>query len=201
MPRASDLILVVDDDTDACVQLCEMLERAGYRTSSARSGEEALEAAREESLALVILEICLPGISGYKVCRELRQEFGEGVPIVFVSAVRTESYDRVAGLLVGADDYLTKPVAPDELLIRVERLLSRAAPIAPMVAARLTTREQDVLRLLAGGLDSSEIAGHLVISPKTVNTHIDHILHKLGVRNRAQAVALAYRGGLVRIPG
>lgn len=196
-PRPRDPILVVDDDSDVRVQLCETLERAGYRTSAAGSGEEALLATGEETPILVVLDVCLPGISGYEVCRELRQEFGDALPIVFVSGARTESYDRVAGLLVGGDEYLAKPVAPDELLIRIERLVRRAAPVAPVVAEKLTRRELDVLRLLAEGLDVLEIGGRLVISPKTVNTHIDHVLQKLGVHSRAQAVALAYRRDLV----
>ena len=60
-----------------------------------------------------MLDVQLPGMSGYEICRELRDEFGEGLPILFVSGFRTESLDRVAGLLVGADDYLVKPFAPD----------------------------------------------------------------------------------------
>jgi DNA-binding NarL/FixJ family response regulator len=116
---------------------------------------------------------------------------------VFVSGERTESYDRVAGLLVGADEYLVKPVSPDELLIRVERLVGRSTPVAPPVAAKLTRRELEILSLLAQGLHAAEIAARLFISPKTVSTHVDRILRKLGVRSRAQAVALAYRRDLV----
>jgi len=92
---------------------------------------------------------------------------------------------------------LVKPVAPDELLIRIERLLRRRAPIAPPIAAKLTGRELEVLTLLADGLSATEIAAQLVISPKTVSTHIERILGKLGVRSRAQAIALAYRRELV----
>jgi DNA-binding NarL/FixJ family response regulator len=116
-----------------------------------------------------------------------------------MSAERTESYDRVAGFLIGADEYLTKPIAPDELVIRIERLLRRSGPVAPPVAAKLTGRELEVLSLLAEGFAAAEIAARLVISPKTVSTHIDRILVKLGVRSRAQAVALAYRRELVSV--
>jgi DNA-binding CsgD family transcriptional regulator len=130
----------------------------------------------------------------------LRHEFGEGLPIMLVSGDRTEAYDRVAGLLIGADDYLVKPYAPDELLARARRLLRRATPIAPPVAAKLTLRETEVLSLLAEGLEQDEIAARLFITRKTVGTHIEHILKKLGVRSRAQAVALAYRSDLVEVP-
>ena len=117
---------------------------------------------------------------------------------MFVSATRTESYDRVAGLLLGADEYFSKPVATDELLIHVRRLLTRARRLPSAVARTLTPRERQVLALMAEGLKPSEIAGQLVVSQKTVGTHIEHIFGKLGVRNRAQAVAVAYRNELVR---
>ena len=149
---------------------------------------------------MVILDVALPGVCGYEVCRELREEFGDVLPIVFVSGVRTEWFDRVAGFLVGADDYVVKPFAPDELLARVRRLARRWTPLATAVAAKLTRRERQVLGLLLEGLEQEEIATQLVISPRTVSTHIENILRKLGVRSRAQAVALAYREGHVRGP-
>ena len=194
-------ILVVDDDPDARLALCSVLARAGYAVHASTTGEDAIAWAASETPALVILDICLPGVSGYQVCRDLKDRFGVGLPVVCVSAVRTESYDRVAALLVGADDYLVKPVAPDELLIRVARLIRRSTPLASTVRSRLTKRELEVLRLLADGQRSREIARLLVISEKTVSTHIDHILSKLGVRSRAQAVALAYRREVLAATG
>src|SRR5438132_13451924 len=122
-PRARDPILVVDDDPAIAGTLCELLETAGYKALSVATGEQALQVARVDAPALAILDVCLPGISGYEVCHELRQSFGAGLPIIFISAARMESYDRVAGWLVGADDYLVKRVAPDELLVHVRRLL------------------------------------------------------------------------------
>jgi DNA-binding NarL/FixJ family response regulator len=190
-------ILLVDDDECFRETLSTVFRQAGYEACEAASGEEALETARREELTLVVLDVCLPGISGYEVCHELRQEFGERLPIILVSGQRVESLDRVAGLLLGADDYLVKPFAPDEVLVRVRKLIRRAAPIAAAAAPRLTTRELEVLRLLADGLGQDEIAERLFISAKTVATHIDHILGKLGVRSRAQAVALAFRDQLV----
>ena len=134
-------------------------------------------------------------MSGYEVCRCVRDEFGDVVAVLFVSAERTEWFDRVAGLLIGADDYLVKPFVSDELLARVRALLRRARQTAG--DRELTGRELEVLRLLAEGLDLDEIARALVISPTTVRKHIEHILGKLGVHTRAQAVALAYRERLI----
>jgi DNA-binding NarL/FixJ family response regulator len=199
-PRPSRSVLVVDDDAAARDQIRALLETAAYDVSAVASGEEALEIVRTEPPLLGVLDVCLPGISGYEVCRELRNRFGEGLPIIFVSGARTDSYDRVAGLLVGGDDYLTKPFAPDELLIRVRRLVCRSAPLSAEITSRLTKREREVLALLAAGLSPQEIARHLVLSPKTVATHLEHVLDKLGVHSRAQAVAAAYRGDLVDVP-
>jgi two-component system, NarL family, nitrate/nitrite response regulator NarL len=189
-------ILVVDDDEPSRSLIVGVLGRAGYTTYEAESGEEAIDAAKRERPALAVIEALLPGVSGYEVCRELKDEFGEAMPIIFVSGSRTEPGDRVAGLLVGGDDYLVKPFDPDELLARVRRLLP--APLSDgRNAHELTRRELDVLSLLVDGLSQSEIAEKLFISPKTVGKHIEHILAKLGVHSRAQAVALAVRSGLI----
>ncbi len=147
-----------------------------------------------------MLDVRLPGISGYALCRELRDRLGAAVGILFVSGERTEPFDRVAGLLLGADDYLVKPVAPDELAARAWALSRRVRP-APASAPgptlqRLTRRELEVLRLLAEGHRQPQIAERLVISPRTVSTHIEHILEKLGAHSRAEAVAVAYREDL-----
>lgn len=175
--------------------LTTTLEGAGYDVRQAACGEEAINLARVDEPLLVILDIRLPGVCGYEVCRELRQEFGEGLPILFMSGERTQSFDRVGGLLLGADDYLVKPFARDELLARVRRLAQR--PTGRGIAAKLTKREFEVLHMLAAGMTPLEVATDLVISRKTVATHIEHIFLKLGVRTRAQAVAVAYRDDLL----
>ncbi len=176
-----------------------MLADAGFAVTEAATGEEALAAARDDPPELVLLDVHLPGISGYEVCRRLKDEHSDAIPIVFVSGERTESYDRVAGLLLGAQEYLVKPVAPDELVVRVRQLVGRAE-IEFAGTPSLTARELEVLRLLTQGLGPDEIAQSLIISPKTVGTHLEHIFRKLGVRSRAQAVASAFRLGLSRAP-
>jgi DNA-binding NarL/FixJ family response regulator len=186
-------VLIADEDEVSRARLAQLLQGNGFNVVQVASGEEALHAVREARPSIALLEVPLGQLSGYEVCRTLRSELGDALPIVFVSGSRTESYDRVAGLLLGADDYIVKPYAPDELLTRVRNLVRRARPLAPAVVTGLTRREREVLRLLVEGLRSEEIAGRLFISRKTVGTHIEHILRKLGVRSQAQAVALAYR--------
>jgi DNA-binding response OmpR family regulator len=188
--------LVVDDDPGLLGLLTRLLELEELEVKAVSSGEAALAVAREERPDLAILDVNLPGLSGYEVCRALRELYGPALPIVFVSGARTEPYDRVAGLLLGADDYLVKPFAPDELLARVRALMRRSAGERPR-ASRLTAREQQVLQLLADGLSQRDIADTLVISPRTAGKHIERILEKLEVRSRAQAVAVAYRTDLV----
>jgi DNA-binding NarL/FixJ family response regulator len=192
-------VLVVDDDAALRQLVCELLEGEGYCTVEAASGPEALVWARESGPSMVVLDVNLPGLSGYEVCAALRRSYGPQLPIIFLSGERIESFDRVAGLLLGADDYLVKPFAPDELLVRIRRLLERGTNRNGNGSAALTSRENEVLQLLAEGLDQPEIAERLVISSKTVATHLERILAKLGARSRAQAVAIAYRDGLVKV--
>jgi len=150
--------------------------------------------------SLVLLEVELPGITGYEVCSELRDSLGDGVPLIFLSGTRVEPLDRLAGLLIGADDYIVRPFEPGELLARVRSLLRRAATgndgqqrgSRPDLDS-LTAREREVLDLLARGRTQAEIAHELFITPKTVATHIQRVLAKLDVHSRAQAVAVALR--------
>jgi DNA-binding NarL/FixJ family response regulator len=195
-------ILIVDDDASTRELVTCVLEGAGYETTEVDTGEAALVSAGEQRPSLVMLDVNLPGTSGYAVCHQLRQRFGQGLPIVFLSGDRTEEHDRVAGLLIGADDYVVKPFSPGELLARVQRLITRfdaqqnGANGLDSVS-RLTAREHEILTLLAEGKAQATIAAELYISPKTVATHIQRILAKLEVHSRAEAVSRAYRLGLV----
>jgi DNA-binding NarL/FixJ family response regulator len=190
-------VLVVDPDDDSRSSLARLLVDAGYRVCEAATGAQALQATPEEPPASALVEVALGDISGYAVCRALREKYGDALPIIFLSGTRTEPHDRVAGFLIGADDYVVKPYAPDELLARLHAVLKRRPTAAQGSAVGLTERELEVLTLLAQGLVAAEIAARLFISPKTVGTHMEHLFVKLGVRSRAQAVAAAYRQGLV----
>jgi DNA-binding NarL/FixJ family response regulator len=189
-------VLIADRDGESRAALTALLERLGCVVDQAESGDEALALARANHPALVVLDVHLPVTSGYEVCRELRETFGETLPIMFLSDSRREPTDEIVGLLLGADDYLAKPVATDQFLARVRRLLARS-PMRPR-GSGLTPRELDVLRLLVDGRRPNEIADDLCITPKTTSTHIEHILTKLGAHSQAQAVAFAIRDDLVR---
>jgi DNA-binding NarL/FixJ family response regulator len=191
-------ILVVDDNDDFRSFVCELLESVGYATTELASGATVLSTVARERPAGVLLDVRLPGLNGYEVCRALRNRYGRSIAIVFVSGERAEAFDRAAGLLIGADDYLAKPVDPSELIARITRLVDRPrsngdGPRSNGKLEVLTQRENEVLDLLAEGLRQEEIADRLVISPKTVATHIQRILSKLEVRSRAQAVSIALR--------
>jgi DNA-binding NarL/FixJ family response regulator len=195
-------ILIADADGRFRDFVSRLFERAGFSTRLATTGEQALASARSERPGLVLLEVVLPDVSGFEVARVLRDEFGEDLPIIFASGKRTEPLDRAAGLLIGGDDYVIKPVDPDELLARARRPIMRSQSGRTRVPrngalAELTDRELEVLHLLADGKRPKEIAGDLVISPKTVASHVQHILGKIGAHSRTEAVAIAYREGLV----
>lgn len=190
-------ILVVDDDEPLRNLLTELLGHAGYASRAVGSGNEAVQALEQERPALAVLDVCLPDLSGYEVCRRIRALYGDRVPVLFISGVRTEPVDRVAGLLIGGDDYVVKPFSPDEMLARVAALLRRTSRRLPDDAPVLTPREHEVLGLLAQGLAPAEIAERLVISRRTVGTHVAHIYGKLGARTRVQALSEGYRHRLV----
>jgi DNA-binding NarL/FixJ family response regulator len=186
-------ILIVDSDLGMYAAVSGLLQQAGHLTALAITTARALESARKCCPRLVLLEVALHDVSGLELCHELRDEQGPTLPIMFVSKQGVDPMERVAGLLVGADDYLAMPFVPDELLARVRALTRRSEPTAAAKNVNLTPREYDVLRLLAEGLGQTDIASQLVVSSKTVGNHIEHILWKLGVHSRAQAIALALR--------
>jgi DNA-binding NarL/FixJ family response regulator len=198
MPRTQQTrgILVVDDDRDVRRLVTRLLEPLGYAVHEAATAGAALSLTARERPAVVLLDVELRDISGYEVCRRLRDEFGNDIAIVFLSAERTEEFDRAGGLLLGADDYIVKPFAPGEFIARIRRAIDRLSPSQGNPTSELTPREWEVLKLLAEGLGQRKIAQALFITPKTVATHIQRILMKLDVHSRAEAVAYAHRNRL-----
>ncbi len=197
-------ILVVDHDDTTRLSAVQVAVRLGYEVCAAENADLLLERLDGHAPALAIVEVELPGaLSGLEVMRDLHERFGVELPVILVSAERTAVLDRTAGLLLGAEDYVEKPFDVGELVARVRRSLRQAARSNGTGNGRtngdvsLSPREREILALLAEGKTQGEIARELVISPKTVATHIQHLLGKLGVHNRAQAVAAAFRLGFV----
>ena len=132
----SHRILVVDDEPDITALVAYHLAKAGYRVSTAANGPDALRAARDERPDIVILDIMLPSVSGYDVLGEMRKrEETKEVGVILLTARREEA-DRIKGLSLGADDYLTKPFSPQELTLRVQALLRRLG--SPAITAGST---------------------------------------------------------------
>lgn len=122
------LVLVVEDDQNTAALVATYLQREGFSTVIARDGRQALQLALDSKPIFVILDIMLPGVDGWEICRVLRKS--SEVPILMLTA-REEEIDRVTGLAMGADDYVVKPFSPRELVERVKAILRRTRPAAP----------------------------------------------------------------------
>ena len=148
-------ILVVDDEAVLVETIAYNLEQAGYQVMTAADGASALEVARRDSPDLIILDIMLPEMDGLEVCRQLRRDSGTtATPIIMLTA-KGDEIDKVVGLEVGADDYVTKPFGRRELLARVRALLRRANPTpedgnAQTVSGDTSQAQRPGRELLAG---------------------------------------------------
>jgi len=140
-------ILVVDDEPDALEILGFKLKEAGYLPLFAKDGARAIATARDERPALIVLDLMLPEVDGLEVCKILRRDPGTAsIPILMLTA-RAAEMDRVLGLELGADDYVTKPFSPRELVLRIKKLLARAkAADDPVTQLRFGELEIDVPR-------------------------------------------------------
>ncbi|MDJ0946196.1 MAG: phosphate regulon transcriptional regulator PhoB [Kiloniellales bacterium] len=140
------LILIVEDEIPLVTLLRYNLEREGFRVAEAHDGEEALLAVKEETPELILLDWMLPHLSGLEVCRQLRRHNGaREVPIIMLTA-RGEETDKLRGLDSGADDYITKPFSPAELIARIRAVLRRAQPA---VASEILQFEDLIMDLAA----------------------------------------------------
>jgi two-component system, OmpR family, phosphate regulon response regulator PhoB len=127
-PAGSDLVLVVDDEPHIVALVAYHLAKAGYRVVTATTGSDAVDEARRERPSLVILDLMLPGISGFEVLKRIRADANTRDIAVLMLTARRDELDRIEGLSLGADDYLTKPFSPQELVLRVKAILRRVGP-------------------------------------------------------------------------
>ena len=139
----SSRILLIEDEPGLVMTLSDLLASEGYAVESAAEGEAGLARAMSEKFDLIVLDVMLPGKNGFEICRELRQQ-GKDVAILMLTA-RSQLTDRVVGLKLGADDYLTKPFEPPELVARIEALLRRTKKekLAPVVSYQFANVEVD----------------------------------------------------------
>src|SRR5687768_7179336 len=175
-------VLVVEDNPDLAFGLRNNLEIEGYEVDVAESGPGGLERAREGNPDLVILDLMLPGFDGYRVLRALRED-GLGMPVLILTA-RGEEADKVRGLKLGADDYVTKPFGLLELLARVESPLRRARtapaqPLAEVLRFGDVEVEPSARRVRKAGIE-------VALRPKEYDLLIDLLRHRGEVRSRLE---------------
>jgi DNA-binding NarL/FixJ family response regulator len=214
----STRVLIADD---------QALVRAGFRkllestpdievVGEAGDGEEAVDKARRLLPTVVLMDIRMPRLDGIEATRRLTSD-GDSTRVLILTTFGLDDYVYDA-LRAGASGFMLKDAPPEELLAAIEVVARGDALIAPAVTRAvieefsrrspspkppapmlddLTARELEVLELLAQGLSNGEIAERLVVSGGTVKTHVAHVLAKLGLRDRVQAVILAYESGLV----
>lgn len=198
-------ILVIDDEAKLRRQFAEFLTAEGFSVIEARNGREGIELARRERPDLVMCDITMPEMNGHRVLETLRQEPATAhLPFIFLTGW-SEKADIRAGMNLGADDYLTKPVDPADLIAAVQARLRRStatpsrrtasatpndSPVA-LESLGLTPREAEILLWVSRGKTNPEIATILGIGLTTVKKHLESTFAKLGVENRTSAAALA----------
>jgi DNA-binding response OmpR family regulator len=179
------LVLVIEDEPNIASFARMYLEAAGYRVLVEGRGDTGLATAERESPALVVLDLMLPGMDGYEVTRRLRQGSG-GTPIIMLTA-RDDAVDKVVGLELGADDYLTKPFNPRELVARVRAVLRRAEtrPAGPPAPAS-ATYELDGLRIEVGAREVYVDEEPVALTPKEFDLLTTLVEHRGLVLSREQ---------------
>lgn len=199
-------ILLIEDEPQMRENMATVLKMEGFAVVTAADGCAGVELARRESPALVLCDVMMPELDGYGVLAALRgQEATARVPFIFLTA-KGEKADLRAGMNLGADDYLTKPVDIDDLLVAIRTRLERcdeharssgepdfssAQPLVEKLG--LTPREAEVLLWVAQGKGNADIGTIIGATESTVKKHLEHVFEKLGVENRSSAGLLAIR--------
>jgi DNA-binding response OmpR family regulator len=201
-------ILIIEDDKTILMGLKDDLEFEGYKVSSSMDGKEGLKKALDGNFHLIILDILLPGLNGFEVCKKLR-ESGDKTPILMLTAAKTEEMDKVTGLELGADDYVTKPIGTREMVARVKAILRRVGQKEEALETyefgnvsvnfkshevkkagktmHLTALEFSLLKffiqhegeVLTRDAMLDEAWGDAIVSPRTIDPHIVHLRQKL----------------------
>jgi DNA-binding NarL/FixJ family response regulator len=203
-------ILIVDDDKTLQLALTRRLNADGFNVINATSGQEALDLWGDTTIDVVVSDIIMPEMDGFEFCHQLRSKpLGQLVPFIFLSSLGEVS-DRISGYAFGGDDYLVKPFHAKELLAKIQGALARVQRLkeavdemvqqaqdgaANPVPLPLTPSEEKVFWEVVQGFTNKQIAEHLFISPRTVQTHLSNMLAKLHLTNRSQVVRFAFENG------
>lgn len=201
-------VLIIEDQPQMRTNLTLMLQLNGYEVTAAENGRAGLEAARAQKPDLILCDVMMPELDGYGVLEALRQDDETaGIPFIFLTA-KGDKKEQRAGMRLGADDYLTKPVTEADLLDSVRVRLERVAELerrvreraatkpdfssaTPLRSLGLTEREAEVLLWVAQGKSSPDIAVILGITEATAKKHVCNILEKLGLESRSAATLRA----------
>lgn len=193
-------LLLVDDDPNLVLLVKDYLEFKGFEVMTAENGREALEILETEIPDMIICDVMMPEVDGYTLVSQIRQDpHISWVPVMFLSA-KGQSHDRVIGLNKGADVYMVKPFEPEELAAQVEATLKQAARIKEVSNTslettdrivvppnvELTPKESEVVNLVAKGMANRDIAKHLNVSQRTIESHVSNMLNKTGLHNRTE---------------
>lgn len=178
-------ILIVDDEADISALVAYHLARESYRVRTALSGEEALRSVEREAPDLIVLDLMLPGLSGLEILRELRRRpETEHIPVILLTA-RGEEQDRIEGLRGGADDYVSKPFSPQELLLRISAVLRRVQQAPPSEGAGQVLRVGPFV--LEAGAARAEVDGREVELTPTEYRLLTTLMERHGrVQSRRQ---------------
>lgn len=217
-------ILVVDDDLGTRLSISDYLDISGYSVISAENGQEALRLVEQYQPHLIVTDIAMPEMDGYELIKRVRaRPVFRLLPVIFLTA-HTSTKERIRGYQLGCDNYLPKPFELEELGVVIRSLLERSqliesewrvrlvdsvtdvsdtpsetAPLKsePPLEINLTSREREVLDLLAEGLSNIAIGEHLHLSPRTVEKYVSSLLRKTDSNNRAELIRFALKHHLI----
>ncbi len=204
-------LLLIDDDPNLIFLVKDYLELRGYEVITAGNGREALKLLEREIPNMIICDVMMPEMDGYSFVKRVRDNSRTNwVPVLFLSA-KGQSQDKVKGLNTGADFYMVKPFEPDELVAQIESSLKQASrlirhqdqgtesklTIQVPFDVELTPTEIKVMQFVARGMANREIASELLVSQRTVESHVSNMLGKTGLSNRTELARWAIESKIV----